>query len=329
MDLALEDWYKPSVDRKKLKEISKRKDWPGLVHFFIYFVSLFVCGYFAYLTWGTLWTILWFFLYGSIFQFSVSNWHETVHRTAFKTRWINEVFYHISCFMADMEPFRWRWSHTFHHTNTLQTKDDYDYEIQVSRPTELIWFFLNFVPLSDLLYPHRLLKFEILKHAFGYLTPVVTIAAPDSQKKNIIWTSRLYVLIWIAVIIVSIVYSTIVPILFIIIPNYYGKPIWFTVNVTQHLAAAIDKKDHRQSAYTVKINPILSFLYWHMEYHLEHHMFPMVPSYNLHKLHNLIKDEIPKPFSSLWAFHRTVMPAVIKMATNPELHYKTNIPNRT
>ena len=84
MELELENWYKPSVDRKKLKEISKRKDWPGLVHFFIYFVSLFVCGYFAYLTWGTLWTILWFFLYGSIFQFSVSNWHETVHRTAFK-----------------------------------------------------------------------------------------------------------------------------------------------------------------------------------------------------------------------------------------------------
>ena len=60
--------------------------------------------------------------------------------------------------MADMEPFRWRWSHTFHHTNTLQTKDDYDYEIQVSPPTELIWIFFNFVPFSDFLFLFKFLE---------------------------------------------------------------------------------------------------------------------------------------------------------------------------
>ena len=324
MELELKDWYKPTVDRKSLKEISKRKDWPGLLHFFIYFSSLFLCGYFAYLTWGTWWTVLWLFLYGSIHQFSVSNWHETVHRTAFKTRWVNEIFYYISCFMADMEPFRWRWSHTFHHTNTLQTKDYYDYEIQVSRPTELIWFFLNFVPFSDFLYPSRLLKFEIIKHAFGNLTEVVKISAPDSQKRKIIWTSRLYVLIWLLIIFFSIYYATILPILFFIIPNNYGKPIWFTVNVSQHLGAAIDTKDHRKSTYSVKINPILSFYYWHMEYHVEHHMFPMVPSYNLKKLQNSIKDQVPKPFSSLFAFYKEVLPVVIKQATNPDHYYQTD-----
>ena len=69
---------------------------------------------------------LFFFLYGTIYSFSVSNWHETVHRTAFRSRWLNDFFYHISSFMCDFEGFRWRWSHTFHHTYTLQTQDDYD-----------------------------------------------------------------------------------------------------------------------------------------------------------------------------------------------------------
>ena len=200
MEINLDNWYKPKIDKKDLKELSKRRDGPGLLHFSIYFCSLFISGYLAYITWGTWWTVFWFFIYGTIYTFSVANWHETVHRTAFKTRWINEIFYHISSFMCDFEGFRWRWSHTFHHTNTLQTKDDYDYEIQVSRPTELIWFFLNFIPFSDLLYPRRLLKFEIIKHAFGNLTEVVKISAPDSQKRKIIWTSRLYVLIWLLII---------------------------------------------------------------------------------------------------------------------------------
>ena len=325
MEVNLDDWYRPEVDRKKLKDLSKRRDLPGLIHFFFYFLSLFISGYLAYVTLGTWWTYLFFFIYGTIYAFSVANWHETVHRTAFKTRWINEFFYHISSFMCDFEGFRWRWSHTFHHSKTLQTEDDYDHEIQVSRPIELFAFFLNFIPLTDLLYPHKLIKFEVLKHALGYLMPVVNISAPQDQKKKIIWNSRVYVFIWLSVIAFSFYIESILPILYIILPTYYGKPIWFAVNVTQHLAAAVNTKDHRLSTYSIKLNPILSFLYWKMEYHLEHHLFPMVPSYNLNKIHNEIKYQIPKPFNSLYDFYKKVLPSVIRLAYNNNQYYKIDI----
>ena len=325
MEINLDNWFKPELDRNKLKDLSQRKDLPGLIHFFFYFLFLFISGYLAYITWGTWWSLFFFFIYGTIYAFSVANWHETVHRTAFKTRWINEIFYHTSSFMCDFEGFRWRWSHTFHHTHTLQTEGDYDHEIQISRPTELFWFFLNYIPFTDLLYPHRLIKYEVLKHAFGKLAPVVNISVPKNQKKKIIWNSRLYVLIWINIFVFSFYIGSILPILYIILPTYYGKPIWFAVNVTQHLGAAIDTKDHRLSSYSLKINPILSFLYWKMEYHLEHHMFPMVPSYNLKKLQNEIKDQLPKPFNGLYDFYKAVLPSVIKLATNPKDYYKVNL----
>ena len=61
-----------------------------------------------------------------------------------------------------------------------------------------------------------------------------------------------------------------------------------------------------------------------MEYHLEHHIFPMVPSYNLSKLQNLIKTQVPQPFPSLYSFYRQVLPVVIKQATNPSLYFRTN-----
>jgi len=117
------------------------------------------------------------------------------------------------------------------------------------------------------------------------------------------------------------------PIIYIILPTYIGKPIWFAVNVTQHLAAKVDTKDHRLSTYSVRINPILSFLYWHMEYHLEHHMFPMVPSYNLKKLRKEIDNELPKPFSSLFDFYKKVLPAVIALATDQNKYYKVKLNN--
>jgi hypothetical protein len=56
MHVNLEDWYKPKLDKKVLKNLSKRKDLPGLIHFFFYFLSLIVSGYLAYITLGTWWT---------------------------------------------------------------------------------------------------------------------------------------------------------------------------------------------------------------------------------------------------------------------------------
>mgnify|MGYP001341014802 FL=1 len=97
--------------------------------------------------------------------------------------------------------------------------------------------------------------------------------------------------------------------------------------MTQHLAAKVDTKDHRLSTYSVRINPILSFLYWHMEYHLEHHMFPMVPSYNLKKLRKEIDKELPQPFTSLYDFYKKVLPAVIALATNQNKYYKVKLNN--
>tara|TARA_Y100001970_G_C13819706_1_gene644227 strand:- start:13 stop:702 length:690 start_codon:yes stop_codon:yes gene_type:complete len=229
--------------------------------------------------------------------------------------------------MCDFEGFRWRRSHTFHHTNTLQTEDDYDHEIQVSRPIELFSFFLNFVPLTDLIFPHKLIKYEVIKHSFGKFSPVVEITASKSYQKKILWNSRFYLCIWILIILYSLYIWSFLPIVYIILPTYIGKPIWFAVNVTQHLAAKIDTKDHRLSTYSIKINPILSFLYWNMEYHLEHHMFPSVPSYNLKKLRYEIDDQLPKPFKSLFDFYKSVLPSVIGLAYNPENYYKVKLKN--
>ena len=63
-----------------------------------------------------------------------------------------------------------------------------------------------------------------------------------------------------------------------------------------------------------------------MEYHIEHHMFPMVPSYNLPKLHEVIKDQLPKP-QTLYEAYKEIIPAVIKKSKDPSYYIPINIPN--
>ena len=98
-----------------------------------------------------------------------------------------------------------------------------------------------------------------------------------------------------------------------------------TWGLTQHMGLKEDINDHRESTRSVRLNPIFSFIYWKMEYHIEHHMFPMVPSYNLPKLHEFIKDQLPKPQTLLEAY-KEIIPAVIKKSKDPGYYIPVKIP---
>ncbi len=43
---------------------------------------------------------------------------------------------------------------------------------------------------------------------------------------------------------------------------------------------------------------MVSFLFLHENYHLEHHIFPGVPSYNLAEMHALIWNRLPEAIYS-------------------------------
>ena len=66
--------------------------------------------------------------------------------------------------------------------------------------------------------------------------------------------------------------------------------------ITQHSALAEDVLDHRLNSRTVYMNPVFRFLYLNMNYHIEHHIFPMVPYHALPALHEEIRAHVPEPF---------------------------------
>ncbi len=72
--------------------------------------------------------------------------------------------------------------------------------------------------------------------------------------------------------------------------NVYG--------LTQHAALAENVLDHRLNCRTIYMNPVHRFLYWNMNYHMEHHMFPLVPYHQLPRLHQIVKGDCPEPYPS-------------------------------
>jgi fatty acid desaturase len=292
----------------------------------IYFSVLVLSGYLAYATWGTWWSLLFFLIYGNIWGCADALWHETGHRTAFKSKFWNDFFYYIASFMDNFEPIRWRYSHFHHHTHTIFT-DPLDFEIHVQKPTDLIMFFSWYVPFSGFLFFTKSLHWETLKHAFGVTTEVMKVCIPEKERSKCRWSARSHVFIWVTITLASIYFQSWLPLLFFVLPNFYGKTLISLFGLTQHAGLQENVKDHRYTTRTVILNPIFSFLYWQMEYHIEHHMFPQVPSYNLPKLHEMIKDQMPPARRGLWGAYKEIIPALVKQAKDPKYQISSAVPN--
>ncbi len=328
MEVKLDKWHKCQIDKEILKELSKKSDLKGIQHISVFFGLLIITGTLAFITWGTWLSVFWFLVYGNIYSFSNPLWHETGHKTAFKSKFLNEIFYYVSSFMSNFEPIRWRYTHFVHHGNTYSTENPFDHEIEYDNdlretPKRLL---INITPFLGLFFFKKHISFEIIQHAFGIKTKVMLDSIPESAQSKAIFNSRIYLFIWLSIILWSIVASSWLPILYFLLPQFYGKTLHKLVAFTQHAGLARNVKDHRLSSREMYLNPILSFLYWKMEYHLTHHMFPSVPSYNLDKLHHHIKDQLPRTNEGLIDAYKEIIPAIMKQSKEEDYFLKKDIP---
>jgi fatty acid desaturase len=87
-------------------------------------------------------------------------------------------------------------------------------------------------------------------------------------------------------------------------------------------------RDHRLNSRTVLMNAVFRFLYWNMNYHVEHHMFPMVPYHALPQLHASIGNDLPPPYRSIWIAYQEIVPALSRQRRDPAFHVRRPLPAR-
>ena len=322
--LAEATWYASPVPRQTLRELLERKDGPALRDTFIWFALIIGSGVCGFMLWGTWWAIIPFAIYGILYaSTSDSRWHESSHGTAFKTDWMNNALYEVASFMVVRESVPWRWSHTRHHSDTIIVGRDP--EIAVPRPPNLFAMFIKLFGLKQIPAYFR----NVLLHCIGQLTLEEKTYIPESEYGKIFIRARIYVFIYAGVIALAIGTHSILPIMFIGLPTIYGTWLMPIYGNTQHAGLAENVLDHRLNCRTVYMDPINRFLYWNMNYHVEHHMFPLVPYHALPKLHALIKDDCPPPYKGIVDAWREIIPAVLRQVKDPAYFVKRKLPTPT
>ena len=319
--LASATWYASPVPRKRMKELMRREDGPAIRDTILWFACIIASGGAGALLWGSWWAVPAFFAYGVLYgSSSDSRWHECGHGTAFKTRWMNDAVYQIACFMVLREPTPWRWSHARHHTDTIIVGRDP--EIGVPRPPSFLNLALSLFALRS--GPKELRK--VFMHAFGRLDAVERTYIPEMEYPKVFRVARVWLAIYAATIALSVATWSLLPLMLVGLPTFYGAWLYLVFGVTQHAGLAEDTLDHRMNARSVTMNPVFRFLYWNMNYHVEHHMFPMVPYHQLPALHAEIKHDLPAPRRGLWGAYREILPALWRQRRDPNYFLQQVLP---
>ena len=319
--LASAQWYACPIPRKRMKELMQRKDGPAMRDTAIWLGAMAVLGGLGASLWGSWLAVPVFLCYGVLYgSASDSRWHEAGHGTAFRTRWMNDAVYQIASFMIMRDPTVWRWSHTRHHTDTLIVGRDR--EIAAMRPPRMAKLCANFLGLVDVAEAFH----DMALHALGRLTTDETTFIPETEQPKVFHTARIWLAIYAAVAAACIATSSILPAMFIGLPRLYGAWLHLVFGLTQHAGLAEDTLDHRLNSRTVYMNPVFRFLYWNMNYHVEHHMFPMVPYHALPKLHEAMKPYCPPPYQSTWAAYEEIVPTLLRQLKDPTYFVRRELP---
>jgi fatty acid desaturase len=319
--LAAAEWYHSEVPRKEMKALMQRSDMPAIRDTGLLYGAMILLaglGIWLWPSWASapVW-LAYGVLYGSA---SDSRWHECGHGTAFRTPWMNDLVYEIASFMIMRNSVTWRWSHARHHTDTYIVGRDP--EIAVMRPPDLVRLVANFFGLIDV--PKFLAR--MLYNAVIGVHPEEKTFVPESEWPKLVRTARISTAIYAATIGLALWMQSILPLMVIGLPRLYGAWHHVMCGLLQHGGLADNVTDHRLNSRTVYMNPISRFIYWNMNYHVEHHMFPMVPYHALPKLHARIRHDLPAPNKSIAEGFREMLPAFLRQLKYEDYFIKRQLP---
>lgn len=320
--LAGAEWYRCPIPRKEMKQLMRRRDAPAIRDTLIWFALLGLTGYLAFLSWGTWWAIPAFAVYGILYgSCGDSRWHECMHGTAFRTRWLNVAVYHLASFMILRNGTLWRWSHARHHTDTIVVGRDP--EIAQTRPPSFGGLLLDLLYLKTGFSELR----KMARHVIGRLSDEEKDYVPEMERWKVIREARIQCLVLAGVAAWCVAIGSVMPAFFIGLPTFFGA--WMDVvffGYTQHVGLAEDVTDHRENCRTVHMNPVFRFIYWNMNYHLEHHMFPMVPYHALPELHAAMKADTPPAYPNVVVAWREILGAMWRQLKDPTYYTRRPVP---
>ena len=330
-------WYRCPIDPTVLRELSKPSDFQGfqmaLGHLGLWLLTGAVSFYFAVeqLWLGFLLTI---FLHGTVGTFFSAPHHELCHGTVFKTKRFNEIFLRIFSTLGLQNFHIYKMSHSYHHRFTLHRIADK--EVVLPKTPSLRFLYLLQLFTFNItggfesrgLFPTMRGLFRVaadrMEQPYNEWGAELYAEFPEERLKAVHW-ARYLIAVHLSFALFAVLIGYPILILIVSLHPFIGNWLRYFVGAPMHCGLQSDVSDFRKCVRTITLDPISEFLYWHMNWHLEHHMFAAVPCYNLKKLYEAVAEDMPQP-RTLISSWQEMLEVVKQQEADPAYEFDTPVP---
>ena len=339
-------WYRSKMDPDKFRKFSKKSDFKGFIQAGGHLGLFCITGLSVYLSWLISNWILFsvaIFMHGTVSSFFKGTAvHELGHGTVFETKWLNKFFLYLFSLISWWNPFDYAASHTYHHRYTLHPEGDREVLLPI-HPSVGGTFLLQMFTFNLITQPGRTFGKGGLLSAV-WLTILAAVGKigsceipanewlqaihndqPEQKSASVRW-SQIQLSFHIFILVLAVLSGLWVLPFIITIPSYTSNWLSYFLGLTQHCGLRQNTIDFRKNTRSIRLPKFLEYLYWHMNWHTEHHMYAGVPCYNLRHLAKEIEKDMPEPKSLFEAWKEMLYIWQIQK-NNPEYAFDTPVPN--
>jgi fatty acid desaturase len=286
-----------AIDKAALKTLCQRSDAAGLRQLAGHVAGLAVTGAAVAWTQGSAWLLPALLGHGMVLAFLFAPLHETIHRTAFASRWLNDAVAWAGGLVLMLPPEYFRAFHFAHHRHTQDPARDP--ELATAKPTTLRAYLLA---ISGLPYWRERIA-TLLRHAARRVdAPFI----PVRQQAAIAREARVVLSVYGAVAVASLATGSWAAVLYWLAPVLLGQPALRLFLLAEHTGCPL-VPDMLLNSRTTRTTWLMRRLAWNMPYHAEHHAFPALPFHALRSAHGLLRDQIAVQAPGYIAVHREIV----------------------
>ena len=223
--------------------------------------------------------------------------HNTLFTNRFSNRWVSAALGWIFCISFTS----YKVMHTRHHQYLGDPRDPDDYR--------------NYTGNRPLLWAMHYFRLILGPYLYILLIPILALRYGSPTERRHVIEEYMAMGVVYGVVAVSIPANLLMFLWFI--PLVITAHMTAIRGLTQH--GITNAQDPFIASRSIQANRIVSFFLLNENYHLEHHLFPEIPSYNLEKVHLLIWPRLPRAVtgSSYFAFLFKFFVATLKMDEQP------------
>ena len=282
--------------------LTRKSDWRGLAHLALHAGTILLLGALI-LARVPGWPLL-MIAQGILIVFLFTLLHETSHRTAFETIWINKVVAALCGFLIALPPEWFRNFHFEHHRHTQNPEKDP--ELATPQPSSLVGYALH---VSGLPVWRSHIR-TLLRNAVGRCADSFV---PRSARDQVRSEAQVMLLAYAGLAVLSVALSSTALLFVWVLPALLGQPFLRLYLMAEHgrCPAVANMFENSRTTFT---NWLTRKIAWNMPYHAEHHAFPAVPFFRLPEWHALTRAHLQVTETGYARFHTKVIAALSRKA---------------